>query len=90
MAQLSREYLERRLEQETRELSSGRTFLRAAGVVVLVNGLLVTYNLMRGWIGRDWYYAFILVVWTGFYVVQRLIVRRKEAEVERLRQAVGQ
>ena len=82
--QLSREDLQRRLEQGYKELSSGKTFLLVAAVVVGLNILLVFFNLWRGWKSTDYYYLFILLVWIGLYIVQRKIQQRKRVEVDRL------
>lgn len=82
--QLSRQHLQRRLEQGNKELSSGETFLLVAAVIVGLNILLVIFNLWRGWRTTDYYYLFILLVWIGFYVVQRKIQQRKRAEVNQL------
>lgn len=82
--QLSREDLQRRLEQANKELSSGKNFLLVAAVVVGLNIVLVSFNLWRGWKSTDYYYLFILLVWVGFYIVQRKIQQRKRAEVDLL------
>ena len=82
--QFSQEYLCRRLEHERKVLKSGRFYLQMAAGLVVLNGLLVGYNLWRGWRTTDYLYLFIFVVWIGFFLVQRKILEKQEAEVTRL------
>ena len=82
--QFSQEYIGRRLEQERKELSSGKRLLRAAIAVVIVTSLLVSFNVWRGWKTLDFFYAFLLVIWLAFYLIQRKIMKRKQEQVERL------
>ena len=86
--QFPRAYIDRRLKHERKERRSGRFFLRAAGCLVAMNCFLVGYNLWRGWRTADFLYAFILVVWLGFFVVQRKILERKREQVDRLTEAL--
>ncbi len=79
--QFSRTHLERRLEQGNKELESGRLFLLAAKVIVALNLVVVGLSWWRGWRSSDYYYLFILLVWTGFFIVQFKIQQRKKAEV---------
>ena len=82
--QFSQEYINRRLEQERKELSSGKMLLWAALSVVVITFLLVSFNLWRGWRTSDFLYAFLFVVWLGFFFIQRKIMERKREHVERL------
>jgi hypothetical protein len=82
--QLSQDYLHRRLDQIRKEHSSGKLFLRVAALLMVLNALLIGFNLFRGWKTSDYLYTFILAIWTGCFFVQRKILARKEEEVERL------
>ena len=82
--EFSQEYIGRKLEQERKELSSGKMLLRAAISVVVVTSLLVSFNLWRGWRTLDFFYVFLLVVWLAFFFIQRKIMKRKQEQVDRL------
>jgi hypothetical protein len=81
-----RDYLLKCLEQARQELSSGRILLLAARGAVGLNLLLVAVNLWRGWRATDFYYVFVLLVWTALLVVQSRIHARRRERVRKMEQ----